>query len=125
MLAVYFTLKCFAKDFSNLTVIIHIENTTVISILKNMGTSHNKLLNKKCKLIWEWCKSKNIQLFPVYVNTKHNLADETSRKIYSQGEWMLARTIFSKASQSFLQVYQTKVLILSWHQGKNPPQLNN
>ena len=38
---------------------------------------------------------------------------------------MLARTIFSKASQSFLQVYQTKVLILSWHQGKNPPQLNN
>ena len=113
MLAVYFTLKCFAKDFSNLTVIIHIDNTTVISILKNMGTSHNKLLNKKCKLIWEWCKSKNIQLFPVYVNTKHNLADETSRKIYGQGEWMLARTIFSKASQSFLQVYQTKVLILS------------
>ena len=48
MLAVYFTLKCFAKDFSNLTVIIHIDNTTVISILKNMGTSHNKLLNKKC-----------------------------------------------------------------------------
>ena len=30
-------------------------------------------------------------------NTKLNLADETSRKIYSQGEWMLARTIFPKA----------------------------
>ena len=97
MLAVYFSLKCFAKDFSNLTLKIHIDNTAVVSILKNMGTSHIELLNRKCKLIWECCNSKNIWLFPVYINTKHNLADEPSRKIYSQGEWMLARTIFSKA----------------------------
>ena len=96
MLAVYFSLKCFAKDVSNLTLTIHIDNTAVVSILKSMGTSHNELLNKKRKLTWEWCKSKNIWLFPVYVNTKHNLADESSRKIYSQGEWMLAKTIFSK-----------------------------
>ena len=58
---------------------------------------HNGLLNKKCKLIWEWCKSKNIWLFQVYVKTKHNLANEPSRKIYSHGVWMLARTIFSKS----------------------------
>ena len=59
-----------------------------------MGTYHNELLNKKYKLIWEWCKSTNIWLFPVYVNTKHNFAGEPSRKIYSQGEWMLGRTIY-------------------------------
>ena len=70
MLAVYFSLKCFAKDFSNLTLKIHIDNTAVVSILKNMGTTLNELLNKKCKLIWEWCKFKNISLFPVYVNAK-------------------------------------------------------
>ena len=81
MLAVYFPLKCFTKNFSNLTVKIPIDNTVVVSILKNMGTSHNELFNKKCKLIWEWCKSKNIWLPPVYVNTKYNLADEPSRKI--------------------------------------------
>ena len=97
MLAVYFSLKSFARNFSNVALKIHIDNTAVVSILKNMGTSHNELLNKKGKLIWEWCKSKSIWLFPVYVNTKHNLADEPSRKIYSQEEWMLARTIFSRA----------------------------
>ena len=55
------------------------------------------------------CLTKNVNLYgngvslrssgyyPAYVNTKYNLADEPSRKIYSQGEWMLARTIFSKA----------------------------
>ena len=41
MLAVYFSLKCFANDFSNLTLKIHIDNTAVVLILKNMGTSHN------------------------------------------------------------------------------------
>ena len=51
MLRVYFSLKCFAKDFSNLTIKIHIDNTAVVSILKNMvGTPHNELLNKNCKL---------------------------------------------------------------------------
>ena len=97
MLALYFSSKCFAIDFSNLTLKIHIDNTAVVSVLKSMGTSHNELLQKKWKLIWEWCKSKNIWLFPVYVNTKHNLADEPSRKIYNQREWMVARTIFFKA----------------------------
>ena len=97
MLAVYFSLKCFVKDFSNLTLKIHIDNTAVVSILKNMGTPPNELLHKKCKLMWKWGKSKNIWLFPVYVNTKHNLADEPARKINSQEEWMLTRTIFSKA----------------------------
>ena len=81
MLAVYFSLKYFTKDFSNVTVKIHIDNIAVVSILKNMGTSHNELLNKKCKLVWEWCKSKNIWLFPDYVNIKYSLADEPSRKI--------------------------------------------
>ena len=47
MLAVYFSLKCFAKDFSNLTLKIHIDNTAVVSVLKSMGTSHNELLQKK------------------------------------------------------------------------------
>ena len=40
MLSVYFSLKCFAKDISKLTLKIHIDNTAVLSILKNMGTSH-------------------------------------------------------------------------------------
>ena len=36
MLAVYFSLKCFANYFSNLTLKIHIDNTVVVSILKTL-----------------------------------------------------------------------------------------
>ena len=54
-------------------------------------------LTKNVNLYGNDVSLKNVWLFPVYVSTKHNLADEPSRKIHSQGEWMLARTIFSKA----------------------------
>ena len=70
MLAVKFALKSFVKEFSNVSIKIFIDNTTVISVLKNMGTSHNFHLNSICKQIWEWCKDRNIWLFPFYLNTK-------------------------------------------------------
>ena len=70
MLAVKFALKSFVKEFSNVSIKIFIDNTTVISVLKNMGTSHNFHLNSICKQIWEWCKDRNIWLFTVYINTK-------------------------------------------------------
>ena len=37
MLAVYFSLKRFAKNFSNLRLKIHIDNTSVVSILQKIG----------------------------------------------------------------------------------------
>ena len=46
MLAEYFSLKCFAKGSSNLTLKIHIDNTAVVLILKHMSTTLNELLNK-------------------------------------------------------------------------------
>ena len=40
-----------------------------------MGTPHNDLLNKNCNLTWEY-NSESIWLYPVYMNTKHNVADK-------------------------------------------------
>ena len=53
------------------------DNTCVVSILKNTGTSHNKELNKKCKNIWEWCIQKDIWPVSTYVKSsiKLNKAD--------------------------------------------------
>ena len=65
-----------------------------------MGTSHNFHLNSICKQIWEWCKDRNILLFPVYINTKENLADRSSRITYIQAEWMLEKHVFHKVLQT-------------------------
>ena len=79
MLAVKLALKSFAKNFSNVSNKIFLDNTTVVSVFKNMGTSHNFHLNCICKQTWEWCKDRNIWLFTIYINTKENLADGPSR----------------------------------------------
>ena len=65
-----------------------------------MGTSHNFHLNSICKQIWEWCKDRNIWLFPVYINTKENLADRSSRITYIQAEWMLEKRLFYRVLQT-------------------------
>ena len=51
MLAVYFFLKCFTKDFPNLTIKIHKDNTEVVSILKNISTRPMNFLTKNLNLI--------------------------------------------------------------------------
>ena len=91
MLAVKFALKSFVKKFSNVSIKIFIDNTTVISVLKNMGTFHDFHMKSICKQIWEWCKDRNVCLFPVYIKTKDNLADRSSRITYIQAEWMLEK----------------------------------
>lgn len=45
MIAVECSLKCYARKSHAIRVYIH--NTCVVSILKNMGTLHNKKWNKK------------------------------------------------------------------------------
>ena len=56
MLSGKFALKSFVKEFSNVSIKIFIDNTAVISVLKNLGTSHNFHLNSICKQIWKWGK---------------------------------------------------------------------
>ena len=51
MLAVKFPLKSFVKEFSNVSIKIFIDDTTVISFLKNMGTFYSFHLNSICKQI--------------------------------------------------------------------------
>ena len=41
VLVVYFSLKCFAKYFLNLTMKIHVDNTAVVLILKNHRSGFN------------------------------------------------------------------------------------
>ena len=47
------------KEFSTVSIKIFIDNTTVISLFKSMGTSHNYHPNVIFKQIREWCKDRN------------------------------------------------------------------
>ena len=55
MKALLFALKVFVKDYHNTHINVLSDNTTAVSVLSTMGTSHSRLCNEMCKEIIEWC----------------------------------------------------------------------
>ena len=100
MLAVFFGIKSFLRDKYNVCVKLNIDNTSVVSILKHMGTSHNDTLNAIAKDIWEWAKSRRLWFLPVYIASADNPADEPSRNIYMDAEWQLNPQLFQQLTNS-------------------------
>ena len=95
MLAVLFGLtSLFPVDIHHITLRLNIDNTTVVHILKNMGSSHNLFLNDYARRIWLWAQSRHIWLLPVYVSSTDNLADRPSRQVFVDAEWQLNRGVF-------------------------------
>ena len=78
---VEFILECYARKSQ--VICLYINDTCVVSILKNMCTLHKNELNEKCKNIWECCIQKDIWLTPAYVKSSKIKADQPSRKIYA------------------------------------------
>jgi len=96
MLAVLFSLKAFHKELSRSYQ--GIDNTTAVSDLGKMGTSHFKKRNDLTRTLWEWCLDNKMWLTISHIPGKENtLADAESRKSRKETEWTLDRGIFHEA----------------------------
>ena len=81
MKALLFALQVFVKDNHNTRITILSDNTTAVSVLSTMGTSHSKLCNEMCKEIIEWCINRKNWLTLAHIPDKDNTeADIASRK---------------------------------------------
>ena len=97
LLAAFYALKSFKGELSNKHVRLMIDNTTVVSCVAHMGTSHSVLCNRITKTIWEWCIMHNIWLSAAHVPGKQNvLADKESRTLRYDNEWMLERSVYNR-----------------------------
>ena len=75
-----------------------IDNSTAVTVVSHMGTSHSDLLNKLGKEICLWCIVRNIWISPVHIAGKSNdWADLESRQNKTESEGMLNTTVFSRA----------------------------
>ena len=78
-----------------------VDNTTAVSCIMNMGTSHSKPLipcNHITFEIWEWCIYHSVWLSIAHIPGVANvLADKASRLNTYHTEWMLSRKIFAKS----------------------------
>ena len=60
LVAAYLGMQTFAKRKTNSHIRIKIDNTTAVSVINRMGTSHSTACNAIGKNIWEWGVNQNI-----------------------------------------------------------------
>lgn len=98
MLAIFLGLQTFAKNSFKIHVRIMTDNTTALSVLNNMGTSHSEACNDLGHKIWEWCIPREIYLTVAHIPGRQNLvADFESRRNQIASEWKLDTSCLHKA----------------------------
>ena len=96
--AVYLVLQSLQSKVTKKHVKLMVDNTTAVSCIMNMGTSHSKLCNHITFEIWEWCIRHSVWLSIAHIPGVANvLADKASRLNTYHTEWMLSRKIFAKS----------------------------
>lgn len=97
LLAVYFGLKCFAKELSDCSILCRVDNNTAIAYINRMGSVQFQKLNALSRTIWQWCEKKNIHIFASYIKSVDNReADNASRNFQIDTEWSLNESAFKK-----------------------------
>ena len=93
--AVFLGLQTFCTQLRHTHVCLHIDNTTAVTYINNMGGSHSLACNAKAREIWLWCTSRHIWLSAVHLPGHLNTtADLASRVFHDQTEWQLNPRIF-------------------------------
>ena len=102
MLAVYYAVHSFQALLTGKHIRVLCDNTTAVSIVNKMGTTHNAHCNSIARDIWHFCSQNDIWLTCTYIPGLENVsADRMSRKDYTQAEWMLTPKYFNLAIKRF------------------------
>lgn len=97
LLAIYFALKCFAKDRNNIEILIRSDNTTAVSYVNRMGSVRFPHLNNLSRKIWQFCEKRKLHIFASYIPSKQNVeADFQSRICSVETEWELAQYAYDR-----------------------------
>jgi hypothetical protein len=100
MFAIYLGLKTFASKQANVHIRLMCDNTSAVTILNHMGTSHSDSCNDLAKIIWQWCMKRNIWISVAHIPGKNNIvADFESRRNQRESEWMINKVSLSAALQ--------------------------
>ena len=100
LLAATLAIKCFARDKTNIAILLKVDNTTAISYINKLGGTVSPQLNQLTRDLWLWCMDRNITLKAVHLAGKLNVtADEESRVMKDRSDWMLCPKIFKKINK--------------------------
>ncbi len=78
-----------------------LDNTSAVSFVNNVGTSHSEKSHILVRQLWEWCIDQQIWVSAAHILGRDNLiAVFESRRNEKASEWMLDRDCLAKALQT-------------------------
>lgn len=125
LLAAYFAIKIFTKNYNNCLVLLRVDNTTAMSYINRMGGVQFPHLNKVTRDIWQWCETRKILITASYIKSSDNvLADHESRRSHPDVEWELTDAGFKLLTETFgnpqIDLFASRLnnkcdMYASWH----------
>ena len=102
LLAVKLALASLFDNRSNIHVRVMSDNTTTVSYINSMGGCKSRECNSITKDIWDWARERNIWLSAAHIPGSSNVdADQLSRNLNLNLEWMLSKPIFQRIVSLF------------------------
>ena len=96
LMAAQYVLASLCKNDRNIHVRMMIDNKTAVAYVNGMGGRKNTC-NKITRLIWDWCRERNIWISAAYITSQENFeADRMSRISHNNAEWALNNNMFDK-----------------------------
>ena len=100
--------QCFFRNFSNCSILIRTDNTSVVAYINKQGGSSSAKMCALALKIWSFCISRKIMINALYISSvKNKKADDLSRKPFNDHSYFLPQEIFDKIQRS-LPFFLTK-----------------
>ena len=88
--AAFLALKTFAANWTNLHVLLLLDNRTTIALINKKGSPHSKLLSDLAVQLWEWCLAKGITVRAEHIPGVENVrADRELRRRPDPSDWRM------------------------------------
>jgi len=101
LLAVFYSLNCFAQHLKSTKILVRVDNTTTLAYINKMGGVRYPELSTLARLIWQWCEERDIWLLVSYVKSDKNKSDQPFRLISLETEWELSKQAFNDIIKHF------------------------
>ena len=95
LLAGSFTIKCFAKDKTNIHIQLFMDNVTALTFINKMGGTKSRVLASLSRDLWQWCLQRQITVSAAHIPRILNVnADRESRYHLDSSDWKLCPAVF-------------------------------
>ena len=97
LLAIWFGLKCVAKDMTNCHIRIRSDNTTAVCCVQKQGSMKSIKSNDLSRQIWNFARERTLWLSAQHTpGSENNEADEKSRVFRTETEWSIQDKVFGQ-----------------------------